>query len=564
MAVAVGLDDGPQLAALRSLEQAAGIRADRGEIDLQRRARHASSRPSGSSRSVATIAPASATASRAAEPCATAASASASAGGEPAGAERADGPGEHVARARRGELRDRGLDDAQRLARCRDERVGALEQHGGARALRRLADAREACAPDRGAVAPEQAPELAGVRRERRRAGALAERLEPAREREERVGVEHERRLDAAHESIDQLGGLRGAPEAGARDDGARTGRELEHALRRRARRAPSAPAHARRRRRARSRARRPRRRPRPRAAPPAPPAPARRSCRASRRRRARRPRRTSCPHASAAGTSARSAGSRRSARAGPASAPGRPIGSSRTSPAWPRPGSIAGPERAAVERQRQGGIDRDTLDAPARAVHPARHVERDDRRGQAVGAQDERLGGAFEAPVEAAAEERVDDHIGASRARLRGRRTPSPPRASCGRPPSCSRARRRSRRSRRDRPRAGDARRRSRRRRCCRGRTGRRRSRRRRSARARRSPRLRRRIPSTRFPAARARGSRGCRARVPLQGARAVASLVHANARPASCRCLPRCSFDALDRRLRWPRPAHPCAHCS
>ena len=40
--------------------------------------------------------------------------------------------------------------------------------------------------------------------------------------------------------------------------------------------------------------------------------------------------------------------------------------------------------ERAAVEGERERGADRRALDAPARAVHAARHVERDDRRGEA------------------------------------------------------------------------------------------------------------------------------------------------------------------------------------
>ena len=76
---------------------------------------------------------------RAAEPCATAPPARAPAPARSPRAQRAaDRAREHVARAGRRQLRDGRLDDAQRLAGRDDQRVGALQQHGGAGALGRL------------------------------------------------------------------------------------------------------------------------------------------------------------------------------------------------------------------------------------------------------------------------------------------------------------------------------------------------------------------------------------------------------------------------------------------
>ena len=63
--IAVGLDHRPQPAPAGGLDQPPCILMHGAQVHLQRRARHASRRPSGSSRSVATIAPASATAMRA-------------------------------------------------------------------------------------------------------------------------------------------------------------------------------------------------------------------------------------------------------------------------------------------------------------------------------------------------------------------------------------------------------------------------------------------------------------------------------------------------------------------
>ena len=136
MPVTVGLDHGPQAAAVPGLDQPPRVRVHGAEVDLERRAPHASRRPSGTSRSVATIPPASETARRAAEPCATAASASACRGLQTARAQRADGACEDVAGTGRRELGHGRLDHAQRLPVVGDERVGALEQDRRARRAR--------------------------------------------------------------------------------------------------------------------------------------------------------------------------------------------------------------------------------------------------------------------------------------------------------------------------------------------------------------------------------------------------------------------------------------------
>ena len=319
---------------------------------------------------------------------------------------------------------------------------GPFSSTAAPRALGRLADARQARVRDRRAVAPEQAPELAGVRGQRRRPGALAQRLEPPGEREQRIGIEHERRLHAAHERIDELGRAGRAPEARPGDDGAGASRELEHALGARARRAPSAPGAC--------------------AATAAcslsgthtqtTPAPARSAASAASAGAPLMPGdppTTSTPPASyfepvgeRPGTSARSAGSMRRARGGPASAPGRPIGSSITSPAWPRPGSIAVPS----VRPWNASVSAAWIAAPStRPLAPSTPLGTSSATigaASAVGARDERLGRALEPAAEAAAEERVDDHVGIlGRAlghaeRRRGRAHRAGILASCSRPP--------------------------------------------------------------------------------------------------------------------------------
>ena len=115
-------------------------------------------------------------------------------------------------------------------------------------------------------------------------------------------------------------------------------------------------------------------------------------------------------PVAERPGASPRSAGSMRRARAGPASAPGKPIGKLDHPARAAATGLDRGAERAAVECQRERGLDRGALDAPGAAVDAAWHVERDDRSRQAVRAGDERLGRALEPAAEPAAEQRVDD----------------------------------------------------------------------------------------------------------------------------------------------------------
>ena len=86
-------------------------------------------------------------------------------------------------------------------------------------------------------------------------------------------------------------------------------------------------------------------------------------------------------------GTSARSAGSMRQARGEPASATRQ---ADRQLDHLARVASARldrSAERAAVEGERERGLDRRALDPPARAVHAARHVERDDGRGEVVDA---------------------------------------------------------------------------------------------------------------------------------------------------------------------------------
>ena len=327
--------------------------------------------------------PRSATARRAAEPCATAASASASAGGEPARAERPDRAGEHVARARRGELRHGRLDHAQRLARRGDERVGALQQHRGARALGRLARrSRAARSPTAALSRPSRRPSSPACGVSAVGPARAAQRLEPAGEREQRVGIEHERRLDAAHERVDERRASRRAPEARARRRRRRREPRARARARRRARRAPSAPGAC--------------------AATAAcslsgththtTPAPARSAASAASAGAPLMPGEpptTSTPPASyfepvgeRRGTSARSAalhaqgprGPGERDRAGRSAAPP-------PRPQQPRPGSIAVPS----VRPWNASVSAASIAAPStrplRAVHPARHVERDDRR---------------------------------------------------------------------------------------------------------------------------------------------------------------------------------------
>ena len=546
--------------------EAPHVRAHGAEIDLERRARHASSRPSGSSRSPATIAPSSETARRAAEPCATAASASASAGGSPRAQSAPDRAREHVARAGRRELRHGRLDDAERLARRGDERVGPLQQHGGAGALGGLADAREARARDRRAVAPEQAPELARMRRQRRRPGALRQRLEPPGEREQRVRIQHERRLDAAHERVDQLA----SPPACARAPGptttaparaasssTRSGRELavHHQLgcvRGDGGVLALGDAHP-------DDARRPPRNAASAASAGAPLMPG-------------EPPTTSTPPASYFDPVAERGGHEREVgglHAHARAAGRRARSAGRSAARSPRPSSRARARsrcRACARGRRASAPPRSRSPPRGRSRRPPRSARRA-RRSAPRGALT-RATSASAAPsrrpwkplpksastITSASSGRALGHAERGRGRAH--------RARVGRRALGRRVDAHARREARDVQVAGHdeavaavvagAR------------TARSRARRRRSARARAGPPRRPHTPSTRCPAARARESPGCRARVPLPGTRAVASPVHANGRPTTCRCLPGCDFDDPDRQPGTARPRPRCARCS
>ena len=118
-------------------------------------------------------------------------------------------------------------------------------------------------------------------------------------------------------------------------------------------------------------------------------------------------------------GTSARSAGSMRKARGAPASAPGRPIGNSITSPAWPRPGSMAVPS----VRPWKASVSAAWIAVPStRPLAPSTPLGTSSATmgaASVVDAGHECLGGALEPSVKAAAEERIDDDIGVLRLEL-------------------------------------------------------------------------------------------------------------------------------------------------
>src|SRR4051794_40841928 len=80
--------------------------------------------------------------------------------------ERADDAAQHVACPRRGERGGGAGADRDRAARCRDDRVVALQQHHGLAALRRVAGVVQAASLDLVGVDVEQAAELGGVRGE--------------------------------------------------------------------------------------------------------------------------------------------------------------------------------------------------------------------------------------------------------------------------------------------------------------------------------------------------------------------------------------------------------------
>ncbi len=89
------------------------------------------------------------------------------------------------------------------------------------------------------------------------------------------------------------------------------------------------------------------------------------------------------------------------------------PMSTTSRRPAWPRPGmqQVAGlqPE----EGDRAGGLDGGAEDLPAAPVDAARQVDRDHRKAGAIERADGLGGHPLDRPVEAGAEQRVDDHVG-------------------------------------------------------------------------------------------------------------------------------------------------------
>ena len=296
-------------------------------------------------------------------------------------------------------------------------------------AARRTAASR--CASTSPRLDAEQPRQLAGVRRQDGRRGAL-ERLELP----ERVGVEHDRQLEPLEQDADELARAVAAAEARARSrphPRARPPRATASAARGSSRPAESsgsgrltasssrasitgsvdsgtATVDVARRRRGTPRARR---------------ASARRSARASRRRRAPSRRGTSCSRVVLRGTS-REHASRGRARAR-ARATASPIGATCTEPAWKRPGAIASPTF--------GGAERDG-DASARTAAPGTspvdafdargHVDRDDRLARGVDPLDHPRDVLARRLREADPEQRVDDHVRLAELAERPRR-PSP-----------------------------------------------------------------------------------------------------------------------------------------
>ena len=332
---------------------------------------------------MATIPPASETARRAAEPCATAASASACAGCRPRAhsaptAPARTSPAPAVASWGTGVSTTRSGSPLSATSVSGPlSRTAAPESSAASVTLASLAPAIASLSrPSRRPSSPACGVSAVGPARSRSVSQSTGER-------EQRIGVEHERHLDPAHERVDELGCARGAPEAGAGDDCARPGCELEHVLgfelalhhelramgrdgttlalghadphhsgagsQRRQRRQRGRAAHARR---------------------PADDEHAARVVLRAGRRPGWHERQIGRVHAQGprrAGERTRQADRQLDHLARVASA--RLDGSA---------------ERAAVEGERERGLDRRALDPPARAVDATGHVERDDGRGEA------------------------------------------------------------------------------------------------------------------------------------------------------------------------------------
>ena len=125
--------------------------------------------------------------------------------------ERADDPGEHVAGARGRERRE-ARHDQRLLARRRDDRPVALEEHDAPESLDGAPARLEPVRVDPGGVDVEHAPELARVRRQHRRR-RTCERLQV----EERVRVDDRRQVGFLEQPAHEL--LRAVRPAETRPD---------------------------------------------------------------------------------------------------------------------------------------------------------------------------------------------------------------------------------------------------------------------------------------------------------------------------------------------------------
>ena len=205
VAVAVGLDDRAQLGARAQLRaQPRAVALDRREVHARLRARRvhgpSSSRAAGSASitSVAitpSTAPWRRAASRPADACSQHARRRRLEGVQALREQRCEDAREHVAGAGRGERRAPAAADCDAPVRMRDQRVVALEHDDRLALLGRRARVSQPLALDVLAVEPQQARELAGVRREDRRVSAAGQRAQAPGVCVQTVGVEHHRRL---------------------------------------------------------------------------------------------------------------------------------------------------------------------------------------------------------------------------------------------------------------------------------------------------------------------------------------------------------------------------------